>query len=401
MTSLLNRAGWVVAGVLALLVVASLAGVVHGGPLDPPSPPASSPGGIDGRIPLSPSGCCPITISAPGSYYLKGDAVLPSAQPEAVLITSSDVTLDLNGFVIDAQNFGDGIVASGSLTRITIRNGSVSHALSHAINLGGAVQSVLQDLNVQQNQAGVAVTAGEAVTVRDVTVWATVGSGFSLGPVADVQGCTVDGFGNTNAGTIGLQVGVHSRVDHCSVAYFNTGISAGAISRVSDCVVRFEYLAGIAVGDTSTIERCTASDVSQIAINVGVASRVSDCDVRNGLVGVQAAVGSTVEGCTVGSISGTGIEVTGNGVVQGNHVDTVTGVGSCGIFADGSAYPTNRVDSNYVINSYKGICVSGGSTVSRNALRNNTFNIQAVNANDVGPVGTAASATSPWANIVY
>ncbi|MGH7623318.1 MAG: DUF1566 domain-containing protein, partial [Gemmatimonadaceae bacterium] len=40
MRTVMNRAGWVVAGALALALLATAAGVVWGGPLDPPGAPA-------------------------------------------------------------------------------------------------------------------------------------------------------------------------------------------------------------------------------------------------------------------------------------------------------------------------------------------------------------------------
>ena len=42
MRPLFDKLGWLVAGALAAVLVASVAGVVHGGPLDPPGPPAPS-----------------------------------------------------------------------------------------------------------------------------------------------------------------------------------------------------------------------------------------------------------------------------------------------------------------------------------------------------------------------
>jgi hypothetical protein len=42
MTSIFPKAGWMLAGVLALYVLSALAGVVTGGPLDPPGAPAPS-----------------------------------------------------------------------------------------------------------------------------------------------------------------------------------------------------------------------------------------------------------------------------------------------------------------------------------------------------------------------
>ena len=47
MQTAVNRAGWLVAAVLALFVVASVTGVVSGGPLDPPGAPAPTQKTLD------------------------------------------------------------------------------------------------------------------------------------------------------------------------------------------------------------------------------------------------------------------------------------------------------------------------------------------------------------------
>ena len=51
-SNIINRAGWLVAGVLAIFVVAAMTGVVSGGPLDPPGPPAPTQKTLD-QIPGS------------------------------------------------------------------------------------------------------------------------------------------------------------------------------------------------------------------------------------------------------------------------------------------------------------------------------------------------------------
>ena len=51
-SNIINRAGWLVAGVLAVFVVAAMTGVVSGGPLDPPGPPAPTQKTLDQIAPV-------------------------------------------------------------------------------------------------------------------------------------------------------------------------------------------------------------------------------------------------------------------------------------------------------------------------------------------------------------
>jgi hypothetical protein len=81
MRSFLTKAGWMVAGVLAFALVATLARDVIGGPLDPPGPPASTQPVVEPRTPIS---SIPYTISAPGSYFLTKNLVsAPSSSTES------------------------------------------------------------------------------------------------------------------------------------------------------------------------------------------------------------------------------------------------------------------------------------------------------------------------------
>src|SRR5262249_42481254 len=64
----------------------------------------------------------PITITEPGNYRLNTNLVGAGATETVILILSSDVTLDLNGFSISAPG-GTGIGANGQ--NIAISNGSI------------------------------------------------------------------------------------------------------------------------------------------------------------------------------------------------------------------------------------------------------------------------------------
>src|SRR5947199_9680744 len=54
----------------------------------------------------------PVTISVPGSYKLSGNLTVPDANTDAIVIASSDVTFDLNGFSIIGPVVCSGVGAS-------------------------------------------------------------------------------------------------------------------------------------------------------------------------------------------------------------------------------------------------------------------------------------------------
>jgi hypothetical protein len=90
---------------------------------------------VDGVILINQStvmaaGGFPYVISQPGSYKLSGNLTVPAATG-GIVILSSYVTLDLNGFAISAPGVPPGGVATfgiiGDLqTSITVRNGSIN-----------------------------------------------------------------------------------------------------------------------------------------------------------------------------------------------------------------------------------------------------------------------------------
>jgi hypothetical protein len=76
------------------------------------------------------------TISIPGSYYLTGNVEVTGGN--GIAITTSDVTLDLNGFVLISKTAnpaqGSAIDIAANLTNIEIKNGRIS---------GGTVRTYL------------------------------------------------------------------------------------------------------------------------------------------------------------------------------------------------------------------------------------------------------------------
>jgi hypothetical protein len=85
------------------------------------------------------------TISQPGSYELVNNLV---ATGDCLVITADFVTIDLAGFSIEGGGFGGvGVLASGQLLGIAVRNGSLSDFRVH-VDLSSANGSIVEGLRV-------------------------------------------------------------------------------------------------------------------------------------------------------------------------------------------------------------------------------------------------------------
>jgi parallel beta-helix repeat protein len=129
----------------------------------------------------------------------------------------------------------------------------------------------------------------------------------------------------------------------------------------------------------------------------------------NTVNGIVTANGYIVSDCTVQNNGGTGILVDGNGsqivgnTLFGNNAAFTST--SCGILLEGS---NNRVEGNHITGHASGYGIeydfSNGTNnvIIKNSVVGNSPNNYSPGGggnNDVGPIGTAASSTSPWANI--
>lgn len=148
-----------------------------------------------------------ITIDEPGVYMFGQPLTVPDqdgdrydGQVAAITITSSDVTIDLNGFSL---TFGpqpvpppggvyDGIKIMPGVTNVTIKNGSIrgfiygsgvnaTSASAAGSNNGMIQQVVLSDLMIQENKAGVTFNGTlNAMKLMNITT-STISNNLSYG----------------------------------------------------------------------------------------------------------------------------------------------------------------------------------------------------------------------------
>lgn len=139
----------------------------------------------------------PITISAPGSYRLMSNLVVPSGV-NGINVTTSNVTIDLNGFSITGPGACSGqspstiacnatstrgiSSASGNIYRLVVRNGMVG---GFGICLESRYVSRASDLNLHDCDTGIVAFDGSILTQVSVHRSASAGS---------VVGASVEGL---------------------------------------------------------------------------------------------------------------------------------------------------------------------------------------------------------------
>jgi hypothetical protein len=161
----------------------------------------------------------PVTISVPGSYRLSGNLTVPN-NVDGIVITSNNVTLDLNGFAIVGPvacsgtpvtsctpgATGSGVRTAGSQlqSNIAVRGGTVRGMGTAGVLLVGGPHLVT-DVRVASNGVGIALTGG---TLIRNTAANNGTSGMVIG-TGTVAHNTV-----TGNGTDGIQVQDSATVSH-------------------------------------------------------------------------------------------------------------------------------------------------------------------------------------------
>jgi hypothetical protein len=310
----------------------------------------------------------PFMIVESGSYYLVGSLDGQNGE-HGIMVGSSDVKLDLNGFSINGVPGSlDGIKVMGQLENISIRHGVIR-------GWGGS---------------GI-----DALTAYECTF-------------VDIKAS-----GNGNAGII---AGENSLIDGCG-AYWNGHDPSGAT-----------YDAGIFAGLYSTIKECKSRMNSGSGFYADMGTRITGCTAtENQKDGIHAMDFCTIVECLVTHNGWDGITVWSNCRVEDNNSSEngysywdetleqwVDGNGA-GIRVLGQA---NRIEDNSVSGNDWGIDVwwdqSGytaeANLIIRNSASGNTFDYDMattdyfggiLNTNNITGGTDGFIDTNPWSNFTF
>jgi hypothetical protein len=169
-------------------------------------------------------------ISKPGSYSLSRNIVNGRAGFDSVLVTASDVTIDLMGLsIISTSTTGAGINATGQ-SNVVIRDGIITGCGGPAIIAGNNanISGITASANSSAAGAGASIQAGNGSQIVSNTVTGSGAGGISCG-----VGCFV------RNNVVQLNTGVGISFDDDTGGYLsnllqnNDGNSAGTTGQVS------------------------------------------------------------------------------------------------------------------------------------------------------------------------
>ncbi len=376
----------ILAGLGGLAAGAFLAGRAQAGPLNPPAGPVASTGktltDVEPRIAINATNTpgdaqSVFRISQSGSYYLTGNVIGASGK-NGILIATSNVTIDLNGFTLFGVTGSlHGIARNANLNSgIRIHNGTISGWGLDGINLplngSGETRGFHYDSIICRDNGGVGFWIGDGSVLTRCVSAGNDSHGFAANNNVRFSDCVA----NANGGN---------------------GFSGGFGCSFAGCIARANTGSGFAPTSNSVFLNCSSSNSSQGSGFVLIRSVAIGCESTFNFVrGFLASNQSTLDTC-VAINNDIGIEVSSNSSIINCNVVGV----SVGISVTGS---DNRIDGNNVVDSSTGISISSaGNLVIRNSVSGGTrYSIAA--GNSVGPITTAANIatlTNPAANFDY
>ena len=313
-------------------------------PVGPPAPTMKTLAEVEPRTPIA---ALPYTITQPGSYYLTR-SLTASSGSDSIVIQASNVSLDLNGFVLDGGAVGQiGICecAAPTLTSWVIRNGTLTNWFSSGISAGN-VDGVRIEGVTLVNSGLQGLILGDHAHVTDTLITITGGTslnGLGVGQQSIIDRCTLSG--DASSGSRGINTGSDTIVSGSSIKGFDTGVRAGSGTGISRSIISFTSTGGSGVG-----------------------------------IGIELQSNSTVEDDIINGIGG---DTAGRGLLTHGN--------------------SNRIDGNHILNCTTGIAFDFGITfrniVFHNSFTNDLTNVFGSAGNSIAPIEDVSGSMNPWANL--
>ncbi len=272
------------------------------------------------QTPVSPPGSWPFAITVSGSYRLTANMLAPAAS-SAIVITASNVTLDLNGFTVSQAGlvtpcgpdtltgYGSTCASSASPVlisatgrNITIKNGVVSNGSGGGISLNvgsptEAMYGVFEDLRVTGNR-GTGISAfGDGNRFTRVDVSYNAGSGIQTDGQAHLE--SVSASWNDGYGVVASPYNIASRV--VTQANGQTGFYGSGI--VDQLLTRDNNSEGMNIA--GVIRNVLSEGNGAVDVAAGI---LLDSNFNTGTVATSGCYAQT----RAGSFIGTGVPMTSN-----------------------------------------------------------------------------------------
>jgi hypothetical protein len=343
----------------------------------------------------------PFAITRSGSYYLTNDLAVTQVTGgdlSGIAISADNVSVDLNGFsLLSTAGLDNGITVATPVKNFALRHGTI-RGWDIAVLATNASNSQFEDLRVYGSQSlGLAV--GDNSAIRNCVFEANAGAAVSAGAGAVLSHCAA----KDNNGD-GFVAGVAAVITACSAKdNWGQGFDAGRGSTLSACSAEGNGGLGFYLSTGTTLTGCSAANNTDSGFDVAHGSTITACSAYyNGGVGISAGVNCLIKNCTAYYGDVEGIQVDGGCLVLEN-VSNENGTDNnpaSGIDVQGSG---NRIEGNQLYGNIKyGLLVrTNGNLIIRNSARGSSVLYSIPTGNEAGPIGSAATATSPWANIRF
>ncbi len=272
----------------------------------------------------------PVTIDATGSYALTGNLTVSGLDTSGIVVTASDVTLDLRGFTIQGgcpaigcapdTGAGDGIAAS--LAGNQVRNGRVRGFASDGVFIGPRARISMM---VVEKNGGDGINASGQIDIVDTTAVQNADFGIDAGAQAKIRNSVADSNGQGGITTAGYSIVSESasRSNQLSSGIsFGSGIRVGTACLLQGNAVSSNESYGIDVEGRGTlvIDNIVSGNGSAGILLVQPGSVHENASTNNDGIGISlpatgsnraAYRGNVVNGNSVGSVGG-GINIGGN-----------------------------------------------------------------------------------------